>query len=66
MGRSLRPDALAAGDSLRLKVPPGRGRLEIHYTALSFQAPEKNRFKYRLEGVDPDWVDAGRQPLGLL
>ncbi len=45
--------------SSSLKIPPGRGELEIHYTALSFRASEKNRFKYKLEGVDPDWVDAG-------
>jgi ligand-binding sensor domain-containing protein/signal transduction histidine kinase len=42
-----------------LVVPPGRGELEIHFAALSLQAPEKNHFKYQLEGVDPDWVDAG-------
>jgi ligand-binding sensor domain-containing protein/signal transduction histidine kinase len=42
-----------------LRVPAGRGELEVHYTALSFQAPEKNRFKYKLEGVDTDWIDAG-------
>lgn len=42
-----------------VRIPPGRGELEIHYTALSFQAPEKNRFKYKLEGVDAEWVDAG-------
>ena len=42
-----------------VRIPPGRGELEIHYTALSFQAPEKNRFKYRLNGVDAEWVDAG-------
>jgi ligand-binding sensor domain-containing protein/signal transduction histidine kinase len=39
-------------------IPPGRGELEFHYTALSLQKPEKNRFKYLLEGVDPEWVDA--------
>ncbi|MDB6024524.1 MAG: hypothetical protein JWM68_747 [Verrucomicrobiales bacterium] len=42
-----------------LTIPPGRGELEIHYTALSFRASEKNRFKYKLIGVDPNWVDAG-------
>ncbi len=42
-----------------LRVPAGRGELEIRYTALSLQAPEKNRFKYKLEGVDTDWIDAG-------
>ncbi len=57
-GRSLRSDVLAASDSLSLVVPPGHGGIEIRYTALSFQAPWKNRFKYLLEGVDPDWVDA--------
>jgi ligand-binding sensor domain-containing protein/signal transduction histidine kinase len=42
-----------------LTLPPGRGELEVHYTALSFTVPEKNRFKYKLEGFDEDWVDAG-------
>jgi len=41
------------------RVPPGRGDLEIHYTALSLQAPEKNRFKYMLEGADSTWNDVG-------
>jgi ligand-binding sensor domain-containing protein/signal transduction histidine kinase len=41
------------------EIPPGRGELEIHYTALSLQAPDKNRFKYKLEGIDSDWVEAG-------
>src|ERR1022692_808871 len=42
-----------------LTVPPGKGRLEIQYTALSFSAPEKVRFKYRMKGLDSDWVDGG-------
>lgn len=45
--------------SSSVTIPAGRGELEFHYTALSFQAPERNRFRYKLEGVDPDWVDAG-------
>jgi signal transduction histidine kinase len=32
--------------------------LDIRYTALDLRAPEKCRFKYRLDGVDSDWVDA--------
>ena len=42
-----------------LRIAPGRGELEFHYTTLSFPVPEKNHFKYKLEGVDPDWVEAG-------
>lgn len=40
-------------------LPPGRGELELHYTALSFLDPDKVRFKFRLEGYDGDWIDAG-------
>jgi signal transduction histidine kinase/ligand-binding sensor domain-containing protein/CheY-like chemotaxis protein len=42
-------------------VPPGHGELEFRYTALSFVAPEKVQFKYRLVGFDPDWVEAGNR-----
>jgi signal transduction histidine kinase/ligand-binding sensor domain-containing protein len=47
------------GDGRMTRVQPGRGELEFHYTALSFAVPEKNRFRYKLAGVDPDWVEAG-------
>jgi signal transduction histidine kinase/ligand-binding sensor domain-containing protein len=40
-------------------LPPGHKRFEFHYTALSFFSPEKVRFRYRLEGFDRDWIDAG-------
>ena len=42
-----------------VEIKPGRGDLEVHYTGLSFVAPEKVRFRYLLEGYDDGWVDAG-------
>jgi hypothetical protein len=42
-------------------LPPGSGEVEIHYTALSYVAPEKVLFKYQLEGLDAGWVDAGQR-----
>ncbi|HYL99942.1 MAG TPA: sigma 54-interacting transcriptional regulator, partial [Blastocatellia bacterium] len=43
-----------------MKAPRrGKGDLEIHYTALSFVSQDKVRFKYKLEGYDENWVDAG-------
>jgi len=33
--------------------------LQFDFTALSLTAPETIRFRYRLEGYDPHWVDAG-------
>jgi ligand-binding sensor domain-containing protein/signal transduction histidine kinase len=44
-----------------LVIPPGLQRFEFQYTGLHFSAPEKVRFRYRLEGLDSDWVDAGAQ-----
>ncbi len=42
-------------------VPAGRGQLEFHYTALNFQTPEKSRFRYKLENVDLNWVEADQR-----
>jgi signal transduction histidine kinase/ligand-binding sensor domain-containing protein len=44
-----------------LRIPPGFQRFEFHYTGLSFTAPEKMQFQYRLEGWEKDWVDAGNK-----
>jgi len=40
-------------------LPPGAGNWELRFTALSFLAPQRVQFKYRLAGFDDDWVDAG-------
>ncbi|HYL11032.1 MAG TPA: two-component regulator propeller domain-containing protein [Candidatus Acidoferrales bacterium] len=42
----------------QVRLPPGDGSLEFHFTAPSFLAPEKVQFRYKLEGFDRDWVDA--------
>jgi signal transduction histidine kinase len=40
-------------------LPAGTRKLQIDYTALRLTAPRQSRFRYRLDGFDPDWVDAG-------
>ena len=40
-------------------LPPDADKLEFHYTALSYLVPERVHFKYKLEGYDKEWVDAG-------
>src|SRR5450432_223811 len=40
-------------------LPPLTRDLEIDYTALSFVAPQKVRFRYRLEGHDAGWQEPG-------
>jgi signal transduction histidine kinase/ligand-binding sensor domain-containing protein len=44
-----------------LRLPPLIHDLEIDYTALSFVAPEKVRFRYKLEGLDRDWHEVGNR-----
>jgi PAS domain S-box-containing protein len=46
-----------ATEGKALRFPPGVKNLDIHYTALSFFAPEKVKFKYQLEGADAGWQE---------
>jgi ligand-binding sensor domain-containing protein/signal transduction histidine kinase len=45
----------------QLRLAPGKGKLEIHYTAIRLRSPDRIRFKYRMEGFDPEWTDAGQR-----
>jgi len=42
-----------------LTMRPSDENLEIEYTAPSFVKPEQVRFRYKLEGLDSNWIDAG-------
>src|SRR5262249_9198153 len=44
-----------------IEVRPGQDNLEIDYAGLSFIKTEQMQFKYKLEGLDEDWVDAGNR-----
>lgn len=52
-------NTLHANWSRDIVVPAGSERLEIHYTSLSLGAPERARFRYRMEGHEKDWTEAG-------
>ena len=43
------------------EVAPGPQQWEFHYTALSLLAPRRSLFKYRLDGFDKGWIDAGHR-----
>jgi PAS domain S-box-containing protein len=38
-------------------LPVGGGRMEFHFAALSYIAPQKAKLRYQLEGFDKDWID---------
>ncbi|HME31654.1 MAG TPA: triple tyrosine motif-containing protein, partial [Terriglobales bacterium] len=44
-----------------LRLPPLVRDLDIDYTGLSFVAPEKVLFRYKLEGWDRDWQNVGNR-----
>ncbi len=41
------------------EVPAGKSRISFEYAGLSFLAPQRVQFRYRLEGFDKDWIDGG-------
>jgi signal transduction histidine kinase/streptogramin lyase len=43
------------------ELPPGTVRVQIDYTVLDLTAPQKRRFRHRLDGFDSDWMDAGNR-----
>jgi signal transduction histidine kinase/ligand-binding sensor domain-containing protein len=44
-----------------VRVPPLTARLRVSYAAMSLLYPEQMRFRFRVEGVDSEWVDAGNE-----
>lgn len=42
-----------------IRIGAGKHRIELHYTSINFDVPERMRFRYQLEGLDADWVEAG-------
>jgi signal transduction histidine kinase/streptogramin lyase len=44
-----------------LRVPASARRFEFHFTAAQLENPRGLVFRYRLEGMDPDWMDGGNE-----
>jgi len=40
-------------------VGPGHRHVEIRYAGLSFTSPEQMRYRYRMKGLEEQWVEAG-------
>lgn len=53
-------DGAALPVSVAAALGAGARRMTIDYTAPSLTAPERVGFRYRLDGFDARWIDAGR------
>ncbi len=52
-------DDRAVAPDVQFRVPAGSTRVAIHYAGLSFVAPSKVRYRYRMQGFDRQWIEAG-------
>jgi ligand-binding sensor domain-containing protein/signal transduction histidine kinase len=43
-----------------LILPRGTHHIELHFDSISLKSPEKVRFQYRMDGIDPVWLDADK------
>jgi len=50
-----------ATEDFVVQIPPGAHRFDLRYTGLSFAAPDRVRFKHRLEGLEPEWSEVGTE-----
>lgn len=57
--RSVLSDSTAYPHADGAQLPKGAHNLQINYTATSYARPERVTFRYRLDGYDEAWVDAG-------
>ena len=60
-GREEHADGVRSRPVQVMKVPAGEGRIEVHYTSLNLSAGSKARFRYRMEGHETDWTEAGAE-----
>jgi signal transduction histidine kinase/streptogramin lyase len=58
-GREQKTNLLDSTWQQSIVIPPGGEQLDIHYTGLNFSAPDEVRFRYRLEGHEVGWTEAG-------
>jgi signal transduction histidine kinase/ligand-binding sensor domain-containing protein len=52
-------DGQAIEPGASVQVPAGIRRLSLHWSAVNLSRPESLRFRYRLAGLDSDWLEEG-------
>ena len=63
LGPGLYEDVLRAQETDDIRISWRKRDLRFSFAALSYCAPEKVRYAYRLEGLDPHWKMLGNQNL---
>jgi ligand-binding sensor domain-containing protein/signal transduction histidine kinase len=64
-GERCGPTPAQFGGQSPLTVPAGKERVEIHFTSLNLSAPDRARFRYRLENYEKGWTDPSSLRLAM-
>ena len=59
--REEKAEQFAFDPNVPVTIKEGVRNLEIDYTGLSFSRAEEIRFFYKLDGIDENWIDAGKR-----
>ena len=60
-----KPSSTGVPTDQPLRLGHHSGELLLEFAAMDFHEPEKNRFRYRLEGASPDWIETSRHSVSL-
>ncbi len=53
------PLQTSISSATEINLPYDQNFLSFEFAALSYLNPEKNQYKYKMEGLDPAWIEAG-------
>jgi signal transduction histidine kinase len=56
-GEPQNPDTLRCAPPREVTIAPGKEGLEIRFASLNLAAPDKGRFRYRLDGYETTWIE---------
>ena len=52
---------VSINDLQELEMPYGNNSVTVKFSSLSYVNPEDNHYRYRLEGLEKDWIENGNQ-----
>jgi diguanylate cyclase (GGDEF)-like protein len=61
----VRIDGSMAPSHAAIDLPAGPHKIELRYAGLSLRVPERVRYRHRLVGFDPGWIEAGPERLAV-
>jgi signal transduction histidine kinase len=58
---SVAADGVRLGPAQQAELKAGTRQLEVSWAALDLTTPDRVRFRYRLDGLDREWIDGGQR-----